>query len=296
MNFRTLHETVLDAVDSARPLAEVLDGQAEAVAASMAHVDGLRRRPPRRPEPAHDVGPLHELYALSRTSDLLLELGCPDGEPERQLGETGGRRTADDVLHLHARFFGALGMSPFEHAAGFSPFHHEIFGVVTDDALPDVRLERVLWPGLMFGTLLFARAGVVVRAPSRLIDAHVATSSVLYFAFRRGSRPTQDLSHGWGHNSQWSTSFVRYYADGDGYHLNWDGRMDIGADEPPQDEQGPSELSLDQRREILVHRCFVRAGNPHDSGWPYQDRLSLRRSTWPLAPGDVLKPLSPPFP
>jgi hypothetical protein len=79
-----------------------------------------------------------------------------------------------------------------------------------------VTVEEVLWPGFWFGDLLFSRAGVRVRAPQHLIDATVATTSTLYFTFRREPRRTNDLSHGWGSNSQWRTSFPRFYSDADG--------------------------------------------------------------------------------
>ncbi len=75
---------------------------------------------------------------------------------------------------------------------------------------------------------------------------------------RRQLRPTTDLAVGWGSNSQWATSFRRFYADQEGLHFNWDGPVDIG-DDPPLQRPGvpPNEDPLDQRREVLVHRCFV---------------------------------------
>jgi hypothetical protein len=178
-----------------------------------------------------------------------------------------------DGLALHAEFFAGIGLAPFSHAEAFSPFHHEIFAVMTDPSVTEVTVEEVLWPGFWFGDLLFSRAGVRVR--HQLIDATVATTSTLYFASRRAPRPTHDLSHGWGSHSQWRTGFHRFYSDAEGLHLNWDGDVDIDGD---HDE-------ADQRRELLLYRCFVRGPLPHDEDdrYPYRDRLSLTAAGWPAS-------------
>jgi hypothetical protein len=127
-----------------------------------------------------------------------------------------------------------------------------------------------------------------VRAPRHLIDAAVATTSTLYFTSRREPRPATDLSHGWGSNSQWRTSFHRFYSDEDGLHLNWDGEVDIGADPPADRRDDPD--PLDQRRELLLHRCFVRTALPRDEDdrFPYDDRLSLTAAEWPLRPESII--------
>ncbi|WP_147256536.1 hypothetical protein [Pseudonocardia hierapolitana] len=123
-----------------------------------------------------------------------------------------------------------------------SPFHHEIFAVVSDESAPAATVEDVLWPGHWYGDLLFSRAGVRVRAPGHLIDPVTATTSTLYFTFRREPRRTNDLSHGWGSNSQWGTEFPRFYSDAEGLHLNWDGRIDIGTDGPVPAEAIPARM------------------------------------------------------
>jgi len=53
---------------------------------------------------------------------------------------------------------------------------------------------------------------------------------VLYFTYLRRSRPTCDLSHGWGSNSQWSTDFRRDYAGGGMLHHNVDGVATLSAE------------------------------------------------------------------
>jgi outer membrane protein assembly factor BamB len=269
-----------------------------------------------------DLAPLRwELYALSRVSDYLIELSCPAGEPPAGFGVTGGhpvvegsvtsrmersgwrtsatpgwlgsRRLEAGGIATHTEFFSGIGLTPFEHGEAFSPFHHEIFAVVQDPSVANVTVEEVLWPGFWFGDLLFSRAGVRVRAPRHLIDAAVATTSTLYFTYRRHPRPTSDLSHGWGSKSQWATSFPLFYSDEEGLHLNWGGEVDIGTDPPISPAGRPDHdgrYPLDQRRELLLHRCFVRGPLPphEDDRFPFEDRLSLTTAEWPLRPESIV--------
>ncbi|RFS82052.1 hypothetical protein D0T12_27765 [Actinomadura spongiicola] len=320
--FRGVYEDLLDHQNDVAARQEYLIGQQRTASAHLAELAPLRTR--ERIPPGGYSGDdeqlwrIMKLYALSRVSDQLIESFCPEGVPPRGFGVTGGRAVIEgSVTHrirggagaegapgwigprrldpagrdVYTRFLTGIGLTPFEHAEAFSPFHHEIFAVVQDPAATSVILEEVLWPGFWFGDLLFSRAGVRVRAPRHLVDASVATSSTLYFTFCRVPRPTNDMSHGWGSNSQWRTSFPRFYSDADGLHLNWDGEVDIGADPPVRpadmlDDPAP----LDERRELLLHRCFVRSALPEDEDdrYPFDDRLSLTTAEWPLRPESIV--------
>lgn len=321
--FRRLYEDLHDHHDDVGGRQRYLAGQQRMAADHLAELAPLRRRE-RIPAGGYPGGDeqrwrIMKLYALSRVSDYLIELFCPEGDPPAGFGVTGGRaviegstthrlelggwrvnatpgwhgsrRLESEGLAVYTRFFTDIGLTPFEHAEAFSPFHHEIFAVVQDPGATSVTLEEVLWPGFWFGDLLFSRAGVRVRAPRHLIDAAVATTSTLYFASRREPRPTSDLSHNWGSNSQWRTSFHRFYSDEDGLHLNWDGEVDIGEDPPrrPADQLDDDD-PLDQRRELLLHRCFVRSALPRDEDdrFPHDDRLSLTMAEWPLRPESIV--------
>ncbi len=78
------------------------------------------------------------------------------------------------------------------------------------------------WPGAIVGSLLLARAGVTVRAGAHHIDGVVAARSGLHWAWWRTNRPTIDLSHGCGHNSEWATDFRRDYVIDGHLHYNVD--------------------------------------------------------------------------
>ncbi|WP_232661041.1 hypothetical protein [Pseudonocardia sp. TRM90224] len=277
-----------------------LDGELAPAAAHLTELEPLRVRE-RMPAKGHytladdQLRRSIEMYALSRISDYLLESSCPDGLVQPGFGVTGGRRVDPEALATHTGFLRGIGLTPFEHGESFSPFHHEVFAVVTDDSATAVTVEEVLWPGLWFGDLLFSRAGVRIRAPRHLIDAAATTTSPLYFTFRRYPRRTSDPSHGWGANSQWSTRFARFYADADGFHFNWDGRTDIGADPPVSPDGHPNpdaERSVARRRELLLNRCFVRMPRPidDDDWYPFDGRMSVTNSVWPLPEGSIVHP------
>ncbi|WP_459800646.1 nucleotide exchange factor GrpE [Herbidospora sp. RD11066] len=161
---------------------------------------------------------LERLYAVSRILDFLIEL------------RPG----------VYPAFCEALGAHRIDRE-GFHPFFHEIVEVrqtADPDEPPAIVEER--WPGFLMGDLLLARAGVVVTAGEKHLVAGVADRSALYWTFRRGSRPVQDLSHGWGHNSQWRTDMRRDYVTDGLLRYNVDG------DEKPE---------ADWMIEIVRHRC-----------------------------------------
>ncbi|WP_215543680.1 hypothetical protein [Amycolatopsis sp. CA-230715] len=182
-----------------------------------------------------------KLHGLGRTNDYLIELFRSQRDPSAGIA-------------VHTEFFSGVGLTPFEHAEAFSPFHHEIFAVVQDPSATSVTVEEVLW----FGDLLFSRAGV--RA--------------------------------WDSNSQWRTRFARFYADEEGLHFNWDGEVDIAHDPPAARYGWPEGIEdpLDQRRELVLHRCFVRDPLPADEHdrYPYDDRFSLTSAEWPLRPESLV--------
>ncbi|MYT30265.1 MULTISPECIES: hypothetical protein [unclassified Streptomyces] len=202
-----------------------------------------------------------ELYALYRVSDLLLlAFQPPSDEP-----------CAPDPRPLlsereYVDLFTSLGMTPFEDSDAFDPFLHEIVEVEqADDPQAPIEIAEVLWPGLTLGQLLFSRAGVRIHAGVEHAQRGVADRSPLYWTFRRRHRPTVDLSQGWGGNSQWRTDFRLDYRTPAGDRLNVagdrpiDGSAYLRADH--LENLSPEErlLTPGERRELLRHRCLLRA-------------------------------------
>jgi hypothetical protein len=237
---------------------EVLAPWLRAQAGERRWLDDLRGR---RGDPIPHVEPEESwrLYALSRIVQVLQLSFAP-----RTLEE--GWNVAPVSRGEFARFMDGLGLQEVERA-GFHPFHHEIVTVdqaPDEDAAPEI--AEVLWPGYTLGPLLVSRAGVRVRAGRRHLVKEIAERSTLYWAYARANRRTEDLSSGWGGNSQWRTGFRRDYALDGALHYNVDAQ-DPGAG-------AGIDLGEVERAELLRHRCFVTCPRPSDDLWPYGLRLT----------------------
>jgi hypothetical protein len=199
------------------------------------------------------------------------------------------------------RFFHVLGLSSFlPMNEPFTPALHEVVEVYEHSPEQQPPCTRfAYWPGLMLGTLVFARAGVSVDChPSQGLTRSLATQSPLYFENHRFRRATVDLSHGWGSNSRWRTRFHRTYVERDLTIFNWGGKVDLALPPPPRDGDAP----LAVRREVLMNRCCVVTAFDEEL-FPFEDTLAVRRGAreWPvdetrfLAVKEVvgLEPLAP---
>jgi hypothetical protein len=197
------------------------------------------------------------LYALSRVVELLLRPWQP------QPAESGGEEDSDEWLTRQAyRDFRAAVGATFPVVAAFHPFLHEIVEVEQaedPDEQPSVVAER--WPGSFIGSLVLARAGVSVRAGAHHLDARVATTSPLLWSWDRRYRPAMDLSHGWGHNSQWRTDFRRDYLLPDRLLYNADAALTAPRAQPGREV--PDEIVA----ELVRYRSSIRVEHDPDEWW-----------------------------
>lgn len=208
------------------------------------------------------------LYALSRVLDVLASPLQPVNDDPALLSWLRkppapwweGRIPTPDALPA---FLDAIGASRIAESA-FHPFFHEIVHVEpADDAMEPPTLVREEWPGALVGSMLLLRAGVTVRAGAQHLVPEVASRSCLYWAWWRRNRVARDLSHGWGHNSQWRTQFRRDYIVDDDLHYNVDGEGGW-----PDEEN----LTTAQRGTLLRFRCSTTVDLGSDA-WIWDDRL-----------------------
>ena len=199
------------------------------------------------------------LYAIFRVASLML-LRFQSGHADES-AYAGPAVTVDE----YRRFFETLGFH-VPTADRFHPFFHEIVGVQQSPAAHEpVTIVAQAWPALMLGNLMFCRAGVVVAGGTDHVVKAVAERSRLYWTFRRNDRPCSDLSHGWGHNSQWRTALRRDYRSAQGFHYNVDGEESLVVD------GGPVEgLDVATQIELVRHRGFVRAAADDSDLFPYR--------------------------
>lgn len=210
---------------------------------------------------------LWRLYGVSRIIEML-NLSFQSGEADGSAWP-GPCISRKDVWG----FATALGLTPCVPAV-YTPFDCEIVRVIeAPDRDHPAALVEVAWPCFMLGELLIGRAGATVRAGSARVTGEIAMSSTMYWAYRRKHRPYRDLSHGWGHNSQWRTTFRRDYRVGQQCHLNVDGKNDLATREPPADEN--SGMTLAERVEMVINRCFIQSTTNSEDLWPWDDRLEM---------------------
>ena len=214
---------------------------------------------------------LWRLYALARVLDVLtlpFQQGVADGSDWPGPSIT---------LEEWRDFAGRLGLAVVVPER-FTPFDCEIVSAVqAPKPAAAIALLRTHWPCLMLGDMLVLRAGTSVSGGSTFLNAEVAASSTLYWAYRRKTRPHVDLSDGWGSNSQWRTRFRRDYRVGDRTFLNVDGEHDLASGTlVPLDEE--DRLTREQRIELLTHRCFVLTTKDSTDLWPWDDTLVTTRA------------------
>lgn len=185
------------------------------------------------------------LYALSRVSDELISKV-----------EQGSK-----FLEAYQLFMLGLGLQEVQETA-FHPFYHEISHVrETAESDAPIEIQSTIWPGYMHGSLMISRAGVSVTGGKNRVKKRIAENSTIYWTYRRNARPCMDLSMGWGHNSQWRTSFRRDYRTATQFQYNVDGKRE------------PSDPSLSEadRVELVRHRSFVLSEADASDLFPYHE-------------------------
>jgi hypothetical protein len=209
---------------------------------------------------------LCRLYAVFRvTSTLLLHF---------QYGRKDGTDYLGPVISVEGFqvFHEELGFH-VPDVAGYHPFFHEIMSVNQDErACEPVRLDRLVWPALMLGDMMFCRAGCVVTGGTTHVVKEIAEASTLYWTYRRKDRPCNDQSRGWGGNSQWRTRLRRDYQKGDAFFYNIDANESLDGLTSNVDE-----LNVETMTELVRNRCVITAKIDDSDLYPYRYRFTEKR-------------------
>ncbi|ELP31414.1 hypothetical protein [Rhodopirellula baltica] len=200
---------------------------------------------------------LAQLYAIFRvTSVLLLRFQTRIVDS----GYDGPAISHSDFCRFHER----LGFQ-VRSETQYHPFFHEILSVrqsANDD--DPISVAKCAWPCLMLGDLMFCRSGCSVVAGCNSARKSVVERSTLYWTYRRNDRPCNDLSHGWGHNSQWRTAHRRDYLAHQRFHYNVDGNVSLN-DANAETDELPRQTCID----LVRDRCLLNASIDDDDLWPY---------------------------
>ncbi|MEM6806664.1 MAG: hypothetical protein AAF696_35010 [Bacteroidota bacterium] len=154
---------------------------------------------------------LCRIYALGRINELCLY------KLDKLKADQSSLFSSCFQSYLH--FFQNLGLQIREENP-FHPFFHEIVEIAESDSHTQINLREVLYPALMIGKSVFSRARVSAFLPQDSYDLHCLKTSTLFWAYRRANRKTQDLSYGWGSNSQWRTEMRIDVETEEKYHYN----------------------------------------------------------------------------
>lgn len=231
-----------------------------------------------RSEDDHFLDSIWHLYALSRVNDFLLLPFQPeptDIAKNKVWHYSPNHLDIQAIKLTHEEYIAFLTEIGFTQANvdNFHPFYHEIVSVeqAEDDDTP-ISIVEELWPCFMFGSMMFSRAGVKVRGGKNHIVKNIAENSTLHWTYWRRYCPTDDLSMGWGSNSQWRTYFRRDYVDDKAYYYNVDEEFDAEKEYPKL--IGPrkhivSHLTAQEKVELLRYRCYIKTSKPDDDLYPY---------------------------
>lgn len=199
-----------------------------------------------------------ELYALSRVLDILTCSLHPDS------------RYPKISLTQYIQFAQSIGLT-IEQPTQFHPFYYEIVDIQDDES--PFSLCSVNYPALFLGNLLINRGGAVITLPATEYAIKQIPQSALYWAYTRNNREAHDLSHGWGNNSQWRTSFRFDFKTEKGFYYNFKGRDNLN--QPEQKlllELHQDGLSLNDGIELVRYRQRLNGQESKDL-FPYDYRF-----------------------
>lgn len=208
-----------------------------------------------------------ELYAFSRVLDVLT-LGFQPNNQADGSNWLGPQISVSDYMD----FVNILGLTVAKTNT-YHPFYWEIFEAIEGES--NFQIVETYFPPLMLENLLIKRGGVKITLNPANFNLDIVNNSTIYWTYRRKNRNQQDLSHGWGSNSQWRTSFRFDFELNDSYLYNSEG--DINLNIPKESDLKflkEYNLSLQEAIEITVNRHSITSRKDETELFPYKFRFS----------------------
>lgn len=199
-----------------------------------------------------------ELYALSRVFDVLIcALQNSSHYPQISLNE-------------YITFAQSIGLS-CEQPIQFHPFFYEIVDVQNGN--DPFTFKNIHYPALLLGDLLINRGGATITLPTTKYQIEEIKSAPLHWTYTRNNRETNDLSHGWGHNSQWRTSFRFDFRTTKGLYYNFVGKHNLNhPDQALIQDLTEDKLTLQEIIELVRYRQRLCSKDKKNEPWPYNYR------------------------
>lgn len=205
-----------------------------------------------------------ELYALTRVLDILtlpLQESCTYLDNKRWKGHS-------ITVSEYTKFVESLGLQVIKPNK-FHPFESEVFEAKFGTSF---EIIDTIFPAVMLNNLMIKRAGVFISIDNSDILKNINTST-MYWTFRRNNRPCEDLSHGWGSNSQWSTRHRIDLKTKNGYVYNQTGEISLNVSKKhltPKHNMYLLEdnLSINDGIELVRYRQLISKSNSNEF-FPY---------------------------
>lgn len=205
------------------------------------------------------------LYALSRVLDLLTLPFQKDTHQEEQ------QRISLISLEEYLSFVHLLGLEVNQPTL-FHPFYCEILRA--EGGGPGISLVEMRYPALTLGHLLIKRGGAVITMSPSEYNIELVNKATIYWAYSRLNRDCEDLSRGWGSNSQWRTGFRFDFDCKEGFLYNAQGKNDLN--KPSKSvlaEIHDDGLSLAEAKELTVYRQGITFSGTEQEFFPYDYRF-----------------------
>jgi hypothetical protein len=202
------------------------------------------------------------LYSLSRILDVLTLHFQPDKKAD------GSNWSGINItINEYVVFVKLLGLEIIFPTI-YRPFDCEILESVENKN--NFEIIECLFPTIMLKNLLIKRGGVIVSNNSNDYNLNLINNAKIFWAYRRKNRKYEDLSHGWGSNSQWRTEFRLDIETEDEIIYNIQGEDDLNnLSNKTQDELRGQKLEINEAIELLINRQFIKCTKDDNDVFPY---------------------------
>ena len=212
-----------------------------------------------------------EYYALSRVLDILTLRFQPNKNAD--FSEWIG---TDISLEEYIEFIKLLGLEII-YPETYSSFNCEI--LEAKEGKNNFEIIECMFPTVRLKGLIIKRSGVIISINPNDYDLNLINNAKIFWAYRRKNRKHEDLSDGWGSNSQWRTDFRFDIETENHYIYNFYGEYDLN--------QGTVEiinklkemnLDVNEMIELLVNRHFIRCIKDENEIFPYSFKYSEKKN------------------
>jgi hypothetical protein len=212
-----------------------------------------------------------ELYALSRILDILTLRFQPNKNAD------GSEWPGPEIsLNEYIEFIKILGLE-IVYPEIYNAFYCEI--LEAKEGKNYFEINDYLFPGIKLKNLVIKRSGTIININPTDYDLDLINNARIFWTYRRKNREYDDLSHDWGTNSQWRTTFRLDIETDNSFIYNLQGEDDLNnlSDETLK-ELKEQNLTIDEAIELLVNRHFISCTKDSNDVYPYDFKYTENKN------------------